>query len=808
MSRPAGARGTVSVVVVDDHPLTGSLEGTLDALSTPDLRSRDLEVVLVTPREGADLVRPDDAAAATQVVAIDPTEPASARNRGAEAAGGEWLAFLGAGHQPGPDWLEHALEVLDTDTTVVCVASSVVDPAGAPAWDPAVSYLGHPVPGPVGTETASGVREVLYASRDAMVVRADAFVAAGGFDPRFEQHLDDVDLGWRLWLGGGRVVQVGASTVRRVVARPDQGVEGRFLRDRNALFTLFKNYDDASLAAALPIALGLGVHRAARDGADPDPVAATAAAAPSDELVASARAVDAFVRALPGLHGSRRQVQERRVRSDMELRRLLVPPPRPSGDHGVPTPEEVAAEALGAREQFGERRRILVATCDTLTAKMAGPAIRAWQVAAALAAEHDVQLVTTNRATITDPRFRVRAVDDRELAELEQWCDVLVFQGWVITGRPFLLSSDKVLVADIYDPLHLEQLEQGRDGSEESRRAAVRNSTEVLNEQLLRGDFFLCANSKQRDFWLGQLAALGRINTSTYDEDATLESLIAVVPFGISDRPPEHTRPAVKGVFPGIGPDDAVILWGGGVYNWFDPLTLVRAVDRLRHRHPSVRLLFMGLRHPNPDIPEMRMAVATRALAEELGLAGTHVFFNEEWVEYADRQNYLLEADVGVSTHLAHLETALSSRTRILDYVWARLPVVATEGDVLADLVASRELGLTVPPGDVDALEDALFRLLDDEGFAKTCRENAAAVARELAWSRVLEPLVEFCRRPRRAPDLLDQELARHLRTDLTPPPRPRGWRNDLGIGIRHLREGGPVLLATKAWDRLRRRLS
>ena len=455
----------------------------------------------------------------------------------------------------------------------------------------------------------------------------------------------------------------------------------------------------------------------------------------------------------------------------------------------------------------GSRRRIVVATCDALTPKMAGPAIRAWQIARALAHEHEVELVTTSLASLTHPDFRVRAVDDRDLAELERWCDVLVFQGWLITGRPFLLQSEKVLVSDIYDPLHLEQLEQGRDQGEVVRRQAVQNATEVLNEQLMRADFFLCASGKQRDFWLGQLSAVGRVNPRTYDEDPTLQSLIEVVPFGISDDPPVHTRPAVRGVIAGIGPEDKVILWGGGVYNWFDPLTLLRAVDRLRHRQPSVRLLFMGLRHPNPDIPEMRMASSTRALADELGLSGTHVFFNESWVAYDDRQNYLLEADVGVSTHLAHLETALSSRTRILDYLWASLPVVSTEGDVLADMVAARGLGLTVPAADVDALEEALFRILDDEVFLKTCRENVTEVAPELAWSKVLQPLVEFCRRPRRAPDLLDPDLAARMRRDLAPAPRARGWRADARIGLDHLREGGPALVAAKAWARVRRRL-
>ncbi len=129
------------------------------------------------------------------------------------------------------------------------------------------------------------------------------------------------------------------------------------------------------------------------------------------------------------------------------------------------------------------------------------------------------------------------------------------------------------------------------------------------------------------------------------------------------------------------------------IYNWFDPLTLLHAVDKLRARVPEVRLFFLGMKHPNPHVPEMRMAVETRALADELGLTGTHVFFNEGWVEYDDRQNFLLEADVGVSTHLDHVETEFSFRTRILDYFWAGLPVVATGGDSLAELIEERWRG-------------------------------------------------------------------------------------------------------------------
>ncbi|HEX7277668.1 MAG TPA: glycosyltransferase [Acidimicrobiales bacterium] len=811
----------VSVVILHEGAMADTVAG-LQAVADLDFPADRVEIVLVDPGTlSGNPKRLREAAPGATVVSLegDPGR-AEAFNRAAGACTGTTIAFLGAGHVPHRRWLQTAVDILDRDHSVACVATRV-ERAGAAdggdAWPPAVSFLGHPVPG----ESVSGqaVQDVLYAPLEAMVIRAEVFHRVGGFDARYERGLEDLDLGWRLWLVGHRVVaapDVSVAGPRFEPAAPS--VRERFLRERNALFTIYKNYDDASLAAAMPAALALGIRRGVALGGD-DPVPTSSAPmdlspgpamTASPQLVASAHAIDAYLAALTDLAPVRKAIQYSRQRTDQEIFRLLrLPLEADVDDDGYRDDFANAVESMGVQERFGSRRRIVVATCDTLTPAMAGPAIRAWQIASALSLEHDVRLVTTSTATVTHPRFEVSSVDDRDLRELEEWCDVILFQGWFLTGRPFLLNSTKVVVADIYDPLHLEQLEQARDEGEKRRKQLVAEAVGVLNEQLIRGDFFLCASEKQRDFWLGQLSALGRVNPLTYDEDGTMRSLISVVPFGISDAPPERTRPALKGVLPGIGLDDKVILWGGGIYNWFDPLTLLHAVDRLRQRVPNVRLFFMGLKHPNPDIPEMRMAVAARALSDQLGLTGTHVFFNEGWVEYEDRQNYLLEADVGVSTHIDHLETAMSFRTRILDYLWASLPVVCTAGDSLADLVESEGLGLTVPSGDVDGLEAALFRILDDEGFRKGCVENVAHVVPGLVWAEGLRPLVEFCRAPRRAPDLLDTDAAHHLRRDLGPGRLGlAGWRHDLRIGIDYLQWGGPRLVARKALGRVRRLLS
>src|SRR4030042_1107130 len=65
-----------------------------------------------------------------------------------------------------------------------------------------------------------------------------------------------------------------------------------------------------------------------------------------------------------------------------------------------------------------------------------------------------------------------------------------------------------------------------------------KNNINILKLQLTIGDFFICASEKQRDYWIGMLSAVGRLNPYNYDSDSTLRKLIDVVPFGTPSEPP------------------------------------------------------------------------------------------------------------------------------------------------------------------------------------------------------------------------------------------------------------------------------
>ncbi|MGW5052872.1 glycosyltransferase [Actinokineospora sp. NPDC004072] len=743
-------------------------------------------------------------------------------NLGAAHARGRVLAFINNDARPHPDWAKAAVRALAEHPDVACVASKVLDwdgeridfVDGGLTWF-GMGYKRHAGQPDDGAHDAP--RDVLFATGSAMFVRTSVFAELGGFDERFFMFYEDVDLGWRLNLRGWRVrYQPDSLAFHRHHASMSKVDEAEarevYLLERNALAALYKNLSDATLAKALPAAMALAVRRATARG-EIDPAQLEIRDQPIQREIhptalAGVVAIDQFVEMLPSLTASREAEQAARVRSDADL----VPLMRKALEPAYPLPRYLAAhdilvEAFGLEAAFGGKRRVLVVTGDAISERMAGPAIRAWNMADVLAAEHDVRLVTVNPVcTPGDAPFPVLGVRRRDLSAQVDWADIVILQGHALELAPELKKpgSTKIVVCDVYDPMHLELLEQSKDqGAEtiaEQRELDLIGVTKVLNAQLERGDFFICASERQRHFWLGHLMALGRLTPDIYDTDPTLRSLLDVVPFGLPGKPPQQTSSPIKG--PLVGGSDRVVLWAGGVYSWFDPLTLVHAMAELSTRRPDARLVFLGMKHPNPEVPEMDIGARVRSLSARLGLTGSSVFFNETWVPYEDRQNWLLDADCGVTTHFEHVETTFAFRTRVLDYLWAGLPIVTTDGDSFASLVRREGLGVVVPSEDPSALADALEKVLYDTDFATACRDRIAVVRESFTWENVLAPLTAFCRNPHPAADRLPGASPLVTRPPLGVSARVR---RDLTLVREYLDTGGPTELARRAAGRLRR---
>ncbi len=440
--------------------------------------------------------------------------------------------------------------------------------------------------------------------------------------------------------------------------------------------------------------------------------------------------------------------------------------------------------------------KILLISNDVIGRQMAGPGIRTWELAKLLASEHSVTLLTPTRTDLQHPGLSAEVSSQASVRACADTHDVLIGQGQILSRYPFLSDHSIIKVIDLYDPSPVGYLETTPPGSItgqlESHHALVREHYHYLRA----GDAFLCASQRQWDLWAGMLMAAGRINPVVYQDDRMLRRLLMVAPFGVPAQAPAHRRQVLKGVWPGIDRDDVVLLWGGGLWEWFDPMLAVKAMDIVGRKRTDIKLFFMGVKRPNASVTTSHTAEQTIALADQLGLTNQLVFFND-WVAYEDRENFLLEADLGLNVHRDNLETRFSFRTRMMDYFWAGLPIITTEGDPLSDLVKQQELGLTVPCGDAESLAHAILQAADAPDTRQEWKQHCLATAQDFSWDRVFEPVVAWCRTPVRARDKEYGDVWNACLEDSKSRPK-HAWQYYLQRALYHYRVTGVRGLANR----------
>jgi GT2 family glycosyltransferase len=203
---------------------------------------------------------------------------AGGNNAGVQAARGEWVVILNPDMRVEPDWLAELVRPLAQDPSIACVASKVLSWDGKTIdfADAAINFMGWGCQPGFGNQNLAEydtLRPLLFANGGAMLVKRDVYISLGGFDADFFAYYEDVDLGWRLWLNGYQVAFAPQAIVYHRHHGSWQHVSAAkkwVLSERNTLFTIIKNFDDANLARVLPAALLLLAQRAYLD-ISPDP---------------------------------------------------------------------------------------------------------------------------------------------------------------------------------------------------------------------------------------------------------------------------------------------------------------------------------------------------------------------------------------------------------------------------------------------------------------------------------------------------------------------------------------------------------
>ncbi len=391
--------------------------------------------------------------------------------------------------------------------------------------------------------------------------------------------------------------------------------------------------------------------------------------------------------------------------------------------------------------------RICIISYDIVGKNMAGPGIRFYEFARVLSNYLDVTLLTPNKVDIDTEGFKSRQYKINNYKSLQRSVensDIILIQGHILYYFPFLKNFKGKIIVDLYNPFNLESLEMFRSSDMIERIRIDKNNLNILKLQLAIGDFFICASEKQRDYWIGMLNAMGRINPYNYDSDNTLRKLIDIVPSGIPSEPPARSNLSIRDVIPDINVEDKIILWGGGIWNWLDPITAIKAIWEITRNRKNIKLVFMGVKHPDPKLPEMKKCMEATNLARELELYDKNIFFNE-WTPYNLRQALLLDSDAGLSIHSERIETEFSYRTRVMDYIWARLPVITTEGDSIARIVKNENIGEVVNYENTHQLARVIESIITNKSLREIYSKNLNRIAPRFYWENVTKPLIRYC---------------------------------------------------------------
>ncbi|MBN1298778.1 MAG: glycosyltransferase family 4 protein, partial [Actinobacteria bacterium] len=399
--------------------------------------------------------------------------------------------------------------------------------------------------------------------------------------------------------------------------------------------------------------------------------------------------------------------------------------------------------------------RLLIISHDVVGRQMAGPGIRFYEFAKILSNVADVTLASPNKIDIDTAGFKTLTYNSENykvLKRVSELSDMIIIQGHILHYFPFLKHFKGKIIIDLYNPFNLESLEMYRNETLAERLRIDKSNVDIIKFQLAIGDFFICASDKQRSYWLGLLSAMGRVNPFNYDSDNSLRKLIDIVPFGIPSTPPKHTGESIRKLFPSIREEDKLVLWGGGIWNWLDPITAIKAMWEISRSRKDIKLIFVGVKHPDPKLPKMKKAVEVINLSKELDLFDKIVFFNE-WVPYELRQNFLLESSAGLSIHHEKIETEFSYRTRVMDYIWAKVPVITTTGESIAKLVKAENIGEVVKYENTNQLARVIESVATNSSLRDIYIKNIERIIPNFYWENVTKPLVEYCSQPYFASD-------------------------------------------------------
>ena len=136
---------------------------------------------------------------------------AEPNNVAAKISKGKYLLFLNNDTVVTPNFISEMVKVMETDKKIAVCQSLLLKPDGS--VDSSGDFIDHLGVVYNSKTEIDEIREVSSARGASMLVRSDIFEKLDGFDQKFFITFEDVDLCWRSWILGYRVLIIPTSIV-------------------------------------------------------------------------------------------------------------------------------------------------------------------------------------------------------------------------------------------------------------------------------------------------------------------------------------------------------------------------------------------------------------------------------------------------------------------------------------------------------------------------------------------------------------------------------------------------------------------
>jgi glycosyltransferase involved in cell wall biosynthesis len=192
------------------------------------------------------------------------------------------------------------------------------------------------------------------------------------------------------------------------------------------------------------------------------------------------------------------------------------------------------------------------------------------------------------------------------------------------------------------------------------------------------------------------------------------------------------------GSSPPRGRERGLGVFAGGVVPGRGLIESVLAMGLLRNRGCNVRLKLAG--PANADfLRALRQAASDAGVAPQVEYLG---------VISRDEVARLLHAgSFGLSVYDHTTNSVIGYARKMFEYMAAALPVISSDFESWAEIVNGRGVGICVEPNNVEAIAEAIQRLVDHPDEARRMGEAGRAAARdEFCWERERQRLHDVYR--------------------------------------------------------------